>query len=86
MERMNVLVSLKPDAGMETIIDDQLSNLANLTYLSVAEDRKEAIEDADVILAWNPVREFSEDDYPLMNKARFMQLLSAGADHLPFRL
>ncbi len=86
MEPMNVLVSFKPDEVMKTIIDDQLSHLANLTYLSLAEDRKEAIERADVLLAWNPVREFSEDEYPLMKKARFMQLLSAGADHLPFRL
>lgn len=86
MELMHVLVSFKPDEGMKTIIDDRLSSLANLTYLSTDGDRREAIEHADVILSWNPLREFSEDEYPLMKKARFMPLLSAGADHVPFKL
>ncbi len=86
MEPVNVLVSFKLDGNMKTIIDDHLGSVANLTYLNLDDDRKEAIEHADVILSWNPSREFSADEYPLMNKARFMQLLSAGADHVPFRL
>ena len=86
MEPVNVLVSFKLDENMKTIIDGHLSSVANLTYLNLDDDRKEAIEQADVILSWNPSREFSADEYPLMNKARFMQLLSAGADHVPFRL
>ncbi|MHB8106321.1 MAG: 2-hydroxyacid dehydrogenase [Candidatus Cryosericum sp.] len=86
MEPSHVLVGFNPDQDMKTIIEDHLSNLASLTYLPAAEDRTAAIETADIILSWNPPREFADDEYALMKRARFMQLLSAGADHLRFSL
>jgi glycerate dehydrogenase len=86
MQPVNVLVSAKLDEDLKTIIDDHLRDVAKVTYLGPDEGRGEAIAHADVILSWNPLREFSEHDYPRMTHARFMQLLSAGADHIPFRL
>lgn len=86
MQPVNVLVTARLDENLKTIIDDHLRNVANVTYLGPDEGRNQAIGHADVLLSWNPSREFSEDEYPQMSKARFMQLLSAGADHVPFRL
>jgi len=86
MEPSHLLVGFNPDKGMKAIIEDHLSNLASLTYLSAAEDRTAAIETADIILSWNPPKEFADNEYALMKKARLMQLLSAGADHVPFKL
>ncbi|MDY6816901.1 MAG: 2-hydroxyacid dehydrogenase [Pseudomonadota bacterium] len=47
-------------------------------------DRKKALQAADVLFSWNPPKELSSDEYPLLTRSRFMQLLSAGADHVPF--
>jgi glycerate dehydrogenase len=68
------------------IIQEKLSDICKVVYLSEVSDRKAAIEEADIIFSWNPPREFSNDEYALMRKAKLMQLLSAGADHLPFML
>src|SRR5260370_37802533 len=35
-------------------------------------------------LAWNFPREIGQEDYPHLQQVRFIQLLSAGADHMPF--
>jgi glycerate dehydrogenase len=86
MKSCNLLVSFKADDVLKNLINGGMEVLCNIEYLSEAKDRKKAIERADVILSWNPPRDFSENEYPLMKKARFMQLLSAGADHVPFKL
>jgi len=44
MEPSHLLVGFNPHKGMKAIIEDHLSNLASLTYLSAAEDRTAAIE------------------------------------------
>lgn len=82
----DLLVSFKPDITLKKLIIDQLAGICGITFLDEAKDRKQAIEHADALLSWNPAREFSENEYSLMKKARFMQLLSAGADHVPFKL
>jgi len=35
-------------------------------------------------LAWNLPRELKKEEYQLLHRLRFIQLVSAGADHLPF--
>ena len=82
----NVLVSITADENQKQLINNTLSGLSEVSFLQDFQDRKSAIEKADVILAWNPPREFSVDEYPLMKRAKLMQLLSAGADHLQFSL
>lgn len=74
----DLLVSFKPDITLKKLIIDQLAGICGITFLDEAKDRKQAIEHADALLSWNPAREFSENEYSLMKKARFMQLLSAG--------
>ena len=86
MESRNVLVSLSANEHQKELINRTLSGLCKVSFLKDFQDRKSAIERADVILAWNPGREFSDDEYPLMERAKLMQLLSAGADHLQFNL
>lgn len=46
--------------------------------------RKQALQAADVLLSWNPRKELAGEEYPLLARLRLLQLLSAGADHLPF--
>ena len=39
---------------------------------------------AYVLFAWNFPQEIRQEDYPHLQQVRFIQVLSAGADHLPF--
>lgn len=47
-------------------------------------DRRQALQAAEVLLCWNPRKELASEEYPLLARLRLLQLLSAGADHLPF--
>lgn len=86
IDNLNILVSFDSSSKQKAIINENLSDLTEIVYLADAYDRKKAISNAGIIIAWNPNREFGNDEYELMNRARFMQLLSAGGDHLPFDL
>lgn len=86
MQNINLLVSFKLGEYQEQLINKALSESCNISYLDEVQDRKGAISNADIIMAWNPRTEFYDDEYQLMKKAKFMQLLSAGADHLTFNL
>jgi phosphoglycerate dehydrogenase-like enzyme len=47
------------------------------------EERTPALQAADVLFTWNWRRELRPEEGPTLS-ARFVQLLSAGVDHLPF--
>jgi glycerate dehydrogenase len=49
------------------------------------DERQSEFVDADVLLTWNPARELKPREFGMLRKLRMIQLLSAGADHLPFR-
>jgi len=86
MQKVNLLVSFKADTSQKKLIADGLMDSCDISYLDETHDRKRAIEDADIMFAWNPLREFTSDEYSLMKRAKFMQLLSAGGDHLTAEL
>ncbi len=47
-------------------------------------EREQALSNADILLALNLQRELKFGEYGMLKNARLIQLLSAGADHLPF--
>lgn len=61
--------------------EEKVCFLADLT----AEEREYELADADVLLSWNPARELKPREFRLFRKLHLIQLLSAGADHVPFR-
>ena len=63
-----------------------LSGVAEIRFLSdIAEgDRASVIERAEVIISWNPAKEFSAEEFKLLGRVRLIQLVTAGAEHLPF--
>lgn len=60
---------------------------AALTFLQDVKpgERGPVLAEADVLLSWNPARELKPKEFPLLRKLHMLQLLSAGADHVPFR-
>jgi glycerate dehydrogenase len=82
--KQNILVSFNPNSKQIEIIENELSEKANIYYLESDTNRTEAIEKADIIFSWNPIREFDDEEYKFFENVKLMQLLSAGGDHLPF--
>src|SRR5437764_15133711 len=57
-----------------------------LTFLDEipSAQREQTFERADVLLSWNFPREILPHEYPRLQHVKFIQLISAGADHMPF--
>jgi glycerate dehydrogenase len=77
-----VVVTFEHAAGevAELLAGDAV--VENVVGLPDAE-RARALASADVLYAWNWRRELRSEEGPVLN-ARFVQMLSAGVDHLPF--
>jgi phosphoglycerate dehydrogenase-like enzyme len=78
------------DAGKRDrgLFGEYLGELVRLTFIrdSASERRLNALATADILFAWNPPKELRQDEYTRMKNLRFLQLLSAGANHIPFSL
>ena len=82
------LVAVSFDLGLEAKnrIEAVLAPVARIVYLNDldTEGRAEVLGASRVVLAWAPHEEFSQAEETLLGGVAFMQLLSAGADHLDF--
>ncbi len=67
---------------------DRLSPLAKVVFLKELEleddDRARLLESVEVLISWNAWRELGDAGVAAMRNLRFMQLVSAGADHVRF--
>ena len=68
------------------ILKETLSPIADVVLLPglAQNDRGMALKSADVLLTWSPTRDLKAEELALITNAKMMQLLSAGADHVPF--
>lgn len=86
MARPNIVVTFQAPPEMKTLLQNLLGGAGNLIFLTglPQEQHEETLEHADVLLSWNFPREISPREYPYLRHVRFIQLVSAGADHMPF--
>lgn len=86
MGRFHIAVTFDIGEEERGILLKMFSEEATFSFLAEMNerDRKEALSTAEVLLAWNLPRELKREEYQLLHQLRFIQLLSAGADHLPF--
>ena len=83
-----VLVSYNFRQTHREVFKEALCDLADVKFLPdiAAVDRAGAIGRADVIIAWNLPKEFSAEQLRLAGRVRLIQLITAGAERLPFSL
>jgi glycerate dehydrogenase len=84
-----ILVSYSLGKSHREIFLEILGTRGEIKFLqdiSTDGDRAGTIERAEVIISWSPAREFSEDELRLAENVRLVQLIIAGAEHLPFAL
>jgi len=81
-----VAVSFELGPELNRRIESQLTPYARVVFLKglAPEKRAEALKDAKVVFVWFPQQEFSADEEALLGTVSFMQLLSAGVDHVDF--
>jgi len=87
MEKPNVVVTYKVPTGQKGPLLEILGSDASLTFwaeLPPAE-REQSLEQAGALLSWNFPREVPHEYYTRLKSGTFIQLISAGADHIPFR-
>ena len=85
---MKILVSFKVPDEEKFIYQEIIDQNNEVIFLKELSDqnRKKELETADILFAWNLPREISEEEIKYLFNLKFIQLLSAGFDHLNFDL
>lgn len=89
MMSKNILVTYKPDAAARQIYREILEDLAQIHYLKdePKSDQTKRLKTADIIIALSfSQKEIDAAEISLLQNVRFIQLIYAGADNIPFEL
>ncbi len=83
-----IVVTFNADERQRNLISSGIKNNAEVKYLEDFEGDKlkQVLKDAEVLFAWNPPRELGDvgpDSFPGL---QFVQVLSAGYDHVDFNM
>src|SRR5712692_8343676 len=86
MNKQNIVVTYNAAPEPKAFLLEVMESEASLTFFNElpSAERERALQEANVLLSWNFPREIQPQDYPLLQQVSFIQLLSAGADHMPF--
>jgi phosphoglycerate dehydrogenase-like enzyme len=86
MDKPNIVVTYNASTEQKALLLEMLGSEASLTFLNelAPAQREQSLEHATVLISWNFPREILPQDYPRLQQVSFIQLLSAGADHMPF--
>ena len=82
---MILAITFKPTDAERGIVSEVVSDIAESRYLTDLDEsgRQDILSRADVVLARNTGKELRPEELPLVGKARLVQFLSAGLDHIP---
>jgi phosphoglycerate dehydrogenase-like enzyme len=82
----HVLVTFAADEAARDLIVDVLGEVSSVAHLEDASAERRGVELAlaDVLLASVPGEELHAEEWPLLARARLLQLISAGVEHVPF--
>ena len=86
MNKQHIVVTFDAPPQQKALLLELLGSEASLTFFNElpSAQRDRALQEANVLLSWNFPREIQPGDYPHLQQVSFIQLLSAGADHMPF--
>jgi phosphoglycerate dehydrogenase-like enzyme len=85
-ENTRIMVTYELGETGRALLTEMLGHLASLTFLrDVPEaDRESKLSASEVLLSWHPSKELRPDEWDVIGRVRLIQLISAGADHVPF--
>jgi glycerate dehydrogenase len=81
-----VVVTYKTGESNRALLGELFGASTGLSFIAEMQpqERKQALADADVLLTWNLPKELHEGESVLLKNTRLIQLMSAGADHVPY--
>jgi phosphoglycerate dehydrogenase-like enzyme len=86
MAATNIVVTFKARPEQRAFLTEALADAAEVTFLQDVPDpeREEVLGNAEVLLSWNIAREIAPLGAAVLRRTALLQLVSAGADHVPF--
>jgi|SRR5215204_5032790 len=86
MNEHRLVITYDPGEEGRALLERMLGDSTRIVFLrDVPEARRAAeLSAADVLLSWNPPRELRRGEWGEIGGVRLVQLISAGADHVPF--
>ena len=87
--KKNIIVSYSPDEDAKMLFPEILGEVGHIDFLPEKDDldRIRLLEGADVVVALSfAEQEIHESEINHLRNLRFIQLVYAGADHIPFSL
>lgn len=86
MDAHNIVVTYNATSEEKALFQEILGEIASLTFLNEisSEQRAQALMDATVLLSWNFPQEIPTQEYSRLRHVSLIQLITAGADHMPF--
>lgn len=86
-EKPVVVVTFSANADVRQKLESTLGPVAEIVYLKDVDPgtRARLWDKAKAVLAWAPHQELTRQEEEQLQKVSFMQLLSAGVDHVDFR-
>jgi len=85
---MKLSVTFKVNDSLKDVINKHASFCDEIFYLSEfpESERCDLLAKTDILFTWNTPREIKESEFTYLKNCKLIQLLSAGANHLPFHL
>jgi phosphoglycerate dehydrogenase-like enzyme len=86
MDKHHVVLTYRVSEERREFLKKITGDAAQLSFLSdmPAGLREQTLATAEVLLTWNLPKEVGRSEFSLLNNVRLVQLLSAGADHIPY--
>lgn len=83
---MNIAVTFPPDSEERETLIKILGSIARVVFLTdlSSQDRAKELAQADILFSGGPARELQHEDYKGNARVKMMQIISAGADYVPF--
>jgi phosphoglycerate dehydrogenase-like enzyme len=85
-KKQHIVVTYSATPAEKALFLATLGNEASLTFLNelAPAQREQTLEEATVLLSWNFPQEIRPQDYRRLQQVKFIQLVTAGVDHVPF--
>lgn len=85
---MKLTVTFKVNDSLKDVINKHAFFCDEIIYLaeSLESERCNLLSQTDILFTWNTPREIMESEFSYLKNCKLIQLLSAGANHLPFHL
>ena len=86
MDKQNIVITYNPTTEEKALFLEILGSLATLIFLNEVPpaQREQSLENATMLLSWNFPLEILPQEYTRLQHVSFIQLVTAGADHMPF--